>query len=164
MNVPSFNVARSSYFKMQLKRLLILARGMFPLGSETLRTTPLEKQRKECPNRWLILKSLGDIGCPILSDGWSDSCQSAIDKCFLFLLPSRGIFLKAMDAMNEVKTSEYISAFWMKHSRSWGENWVQVVTDNASNCVWCRKVDYGEYRTIYWTPCAAHCLDLCYMI
>lgn len=40
------------------------------------------------------------------------------------------------------------------------KNVVQVVTDNASNCVGAGKLIMEKYRTIYWTPCVAHCLDL----
>ena len=40
------------------------------------------------------------------------------------------------------------------------KNVVQVVTDNASNCVDAGKLIMEKYITIFWTPCAAHCLDL----
>lgn len=37
---------------------------------------------------------------------------------------------------------------------------VQVVTDNASNCVSMGRLVNETYPHIFWTPCAAHCLDL----
>ncbi|CAN1244619.1 hypothetical protein LINPERPRIM_LOCUS6186 [Linum perenne] len=37
---------------------------------------------------------------------------------------------------------------------------VQVVTDNASNYLKCDKVIHRTYPHIYWTPCAAHCINL----
>lgn len=37
---------------------------------------------------------------------------------------------------------------------------VQVVTDNASNCVSMGKLVNEKYPWIFWSPCAAHCLDL----
>ncbi|XP_057997207.1 uncharacterized protein LOC131176091 [Hevea brasiliensis] len=39
-------------------------------------------------------------------------------------------------------------------------NVVQVVTDNASNCVLAGKLLETKCPHLYWTPCAAHCLDL----
>ncbi|XP_019261290.1 PREDICTED: uncharacterized protein LOC109239218 [Nicotiana attenuata] len=40
------------------------------------------------------------------------------------------------------------------------ENVVQVVTDNASENVSAGKMMQGVYTHIYWTPCAAYCINL----
>jgi hypothetical protein len=37
---------------------------------------------------------------------------------------------------------------------------VQVVSDNGSNYKVAGKIIMEKYPTLYWTPCAAHCLDL----
>ena len=37
---------------------------------------------------------------------------------------------------------------------------VQVVTDNASNCRRMGRLLEAEFKSIVWTPCASHCLDL----
>jgi len=37
---------------------------------------------------------------------------------------------------------------------------VQVITDNASNYVLAGKMVEAKYKTIFWTPCAAYCIDL----
>ena len=39
-------------------------------------------------------------------------------------------------------------------------NVVQVITDNASNYVLVGKLLEEKHNTIFWTPCAAHCIDL----
>jgi len=39
-------------------------------------------------------------------------------------------------------------------------NVVQVITDNASNYVLVGKLLEENHRTIFFTPCAAHCIDL----
>lgn len=39
-------------------------------------------------------------------------------------------------------------------------NVVQVITDNASNYVLVGKLLEEKHKTIFWTPCAAHCIDL----
>eukprot|EP00253_Pinus_taeda_P017244 PITA_17244 len=39
-------------------------------------------------------------------------------------------------------------------------NVVQVVTDNAANYVSVGKMLMERHPTLFWTPCAAHCLDL----
>ena len=40
------------------------------------------------------------------------------------------------------------------------ENVVQVVTDNAANYVAAGRLLMERHPTIFWTPCAAHCIDL----
>eukprot|EP00253_Pinus_taeda_P008141 PITA_08141 len=40
------------------------------------------------------------------------------------------------------------------------ENVVQVITDSASNYVAAGKMLEEKHPTIWWSPCAAHCLDL----
>jgi len=39
-------------------------------------------------------------------------------------------------------------------------NVVQVITDNAANYVAAGRLLCAKYPTIFWTPCAAHCIDL----
>ena len=40
------------------------------------------------------------------------------------------------------------------------ENVVQVITDNASNYVNAGMRLMERRRRLWWTPCAAHCIDL----
>ena len=96
-----------------------------------------------------IKKSWEIIGCTILSDGWSDSCHRPLINVLVYC-PQGVYFLKAVDAMNEVKTSEYIFSILDEAIQEVGEkNVVQVVTDNASNCVGAGKLIMEKYRTIY---------------
>eukprot|EP00253_Pinus_taeda_P029681 PITA_29681 len=63
--------------------------------------------------------------------------------------------------MDRVKTSKFIFGILDEAIQEVGvENVVHVVTDNASNCVGAGKLIMEKYNKIYWTPCAAHCLDL----
>ena len=156
-----FNVARSPYFKNAIKKVADFGKGYVPPGSEALRTTLLKKTKDRVSNRLADIKKSWELtGCTILSDGWSDSCHRPLINVLVYC-PQGVYFLKAVDAMNEVKTSEYIFSILDEAIQEVGEkNVVQVVTDNASNCVGAGKLIMEKYRTIYWTPCAAHCLDL----
>jgi len=40
------------------------------------------------------------------------------------------------------------------------ENVVQIVTDGASNLVDARKSLIEKRTKLFWSPCAAHCLDI----
>jgi len=37
---------------------------------------------------------------------------------------------------------------------------VQIITDNATNYVVAGRLLMQRYASLYWTPCAAHCIDL----
>jgi len=37
---------------------------------------------------------------------------------------------------------------------------VQIVTDNAANYVAAGRMLMERHETVFWTPCAAHCIDL----
>ncbi|XP_059629982.1 uncharacterized protein LOC132272937 [Cornus florida] len=39
-------------------------------------------------------------------------------------------------------------------------NVIQVVTDSASSNVVAGRILEGRHRHLYWSPCAAHCVDL----
>ena len=39
-------------------------------------------------------------------------------------------------------------------------NVVQVITDNAANYVVACRMLMDRYPCLFWTPCAAHCIDL----
>eukprot|EP01018_Ginkgo_biloba_P040246 Gb_04684 [translate_table: standard] len=69
----------------------------------------------------------------------------------------QGVF----DAMDHTKTSEFIFKILEEAVLEVGEeNVVQIVTDNASNYVGAGKMIMARFKTIYWTPCVAHCMDL----
>jgi hypothetical protein len=79
----------------------------------------------------------------------------------LVYCPKGVLFLKVVDASGHKKTSEYIFKILEEAILEVGEaNVIQVVTDNASNCVGAGKMMMDKYKKIYWTPCADHFLDL----
>jgi hypothetical protein len=73
------------------------------------------------------------------------------------------MFLRSIDASEAGvrHTGEYIYGHIRQAILDVGAaNVVQVVTDNASNCVSMGHMLERDFPTIVWTPCASHCLDL----
>ena len=71
------------------------------------------------------------------------------------------MFVKSIDGSNFLKTREKlfeILDFLVEEIRE--ENVVQVITDNGSNYVLAGKLLEEKRPHLYWTPCAAHCIDL----
>ncbi|KAL5187367.1 Serine hydroxymethyltransferase 7 [Glycine soja] len=98
--------------------------------------------------------------CTIMSDAWTDRKQRCIINFFINSQAGT-MFLKSVDGSNFVKTGEKIFELLDAIVEEVGEeNVVQVVTDNGSNYVLAGKLLEEKRKHIYWTPCAAHCIDL----
>ena len=98
-------------------------------------------------------------GCTIMSDGWTGPTKLSIIN---FMVYSKGstIFLKSVNASDKIKDNKYIYGLLKDVIKDVGEtNVVQIVTDNGSTFVKAGKLLMKKYN-LYWTPCAAHCIDL----
>ena len=94
-----------------------------------------------------------------MCDGWTGSTKLSIIN---FMVYSKGsiIFLKTVDASDKIKDNKYIYGLLKDVIKEVGEaNVVQIVTDNGSAFVKAGKLLMKKYN-LYWTPCAAHCIDL----
>jgi hypothetical protein len=80
---------------------------------------------------------------------------------FLIAFPKGTMFLKSVDAFDQVKDANLLFRLLDEVVEEVGvQNVVQVITDNAANYVAAGRMLEEKHRTIWWTPCAAHCLDL----
>ncbi|XP_057719937.1 uncharacterized protein LOC130934380 [Arachis stenosperma] len=95
-----------------------------------------------------------------MSDAWTDKRQRSIIN-FLVNSPAGTMFLKSIDASDYVKTGEKVFELLDDVVEKIGKhNVVQVVTDNGSNYVLAGKLLMEKRPNLFWTPCAAHCLNL----
>ena len=79
-----------------------------------------------------------------------------------FMVYSKGttVFLKSIDASNYIKDHKYIYELLKTINKEVGKkNVVQIVTDNGLAFTKVGKQLMKNYN-LYWTPCAAHCIDL----
>jgi len=99
-------------------------------------------------------------GCLIMPDGWTDKKKCCICN-FLVNSPKGTVFLSSVDTSNMSKTADKV--FEMLDAiveRIGEENVVQVVTDNAANYKAVGQLLMEKRKSLFWTPCAAHCIDL----
>lgn len=70
-------------------------------------------------------------------------------------------FVKSVDASNIVKDAMTLCNM-LSEVIDWvgAENVVHIVTDNATNYVAAGRLIHEKYETIFWSPCAAHCVNL----
>ncbi|KAF8390828.1 hypothetical protein HHK36_023127 [Tetracentron sinense] len=71
------------------------------------------------------------------------------------------VFLKAVDATDEVKSAEYVGKLFLEVISEVGhENVVQLITDNAAVCKATGLRVKAKHPSIFWTPCVVHTLNL----
>eukprot|EP00253_Pinus_taeda_P017218 PITA_17218 len=107
------------------------------------------------------IKSLWKFtGCSIMSDGWTNQRGRTIVN-FVVACPKGTMFLKSIDASANVKDAHLIFSLLADMVEVVGvANVVQVITNNAANYVAVGRLLCAKYPTIFWTPCATHCIDL----
>nr|KYP42310.1 hypothetical protein KK1_036302 [Cajanus cajan] len=95
-----------------------------------------------------------------MTDGWTDKKRRTIIN-FLVNSPKGTVFLKSIDASAISKTAEKVFEMMDSIVEEVGEdNVVQVVTDNAANYKAAGQMLMEKRKRLFWTPCAAHCVDL----
>ncbi|XP_031284359.1 uncharacterized protein LOC116143083 [Pistacia vera] len=99
-------------------------------------------------------------GCTLMSDGWTDGKGGSLTS-FLVNSPSGTVFLKSIDTSKFIKNAQKMFELLDSVVEEIGEEHVvQVVTDGVSNYVAAGKMLKEKRRKLFWSPCAAHCLDL----
>ena len=97
--------------------------------------------------------------CTIMCDGLIGPMKLSIIN-FMVYCKGSTIFLKFVDASDNIKDNKYIYGLLKDVIKDVGEaNVVQIVTNNGSAFVKAGKLLMKKYN-LYWTPCAAHCIDL----
>ncbi|XP_013614699.1 PREDICTED: uncharacterized protein LOC106320900 [Brassica oleracea var. oleracea] len=136
--------------------------GLKPPSQYELRFPLLQRevanvQALLAPNReeWAVK------GCSIMSDGWRDSVVQKDIVNFLVNSPKGSVFIRSKEVSEVVKDATMLFKLLDDMVEEVGEkNVVQVVIDNASNYVKTGKLLEAKRPHLFWTPCAAHCLDL----
>ncbi|CAL8115611.1 unnamed protein product [Prunus armeniaca] len=105
-------------------------------------------------------KAWAEYGCTIMSDGWTDGKNRVLIN-FLVNSPAGTWFLKSIDASDSIKNGMLLFKHLDDVVKEVGEEHViQVITDNASNYKNAGVKLMEKRKKLWWTPCAAHCIDL----
>lgn len=101
-----------------------------------------------------------EYGCTIMSDGWTDTSHRHLIN-FLANSPAGTFFLGSVDASSEVADAHMLADLLEKQIENVGKEYVvQIVTDNGANFKAAGRILMERIPHLFWTPCAAHCLDL----
>ncbi|GKU89252.1 hypothetical protein SLEP1_g3416 [Rubroshorea leprosula] len=160
-NGISFNVARSESFKLMVEAIEQYGKNLKPPNYHELRVSCLNKELEYTKKLMEYHKKQWPrYGVTIMSDGWTDKRQRSIIN-FLVNSPAGTMFVKSIDASAFLKSGEKLFELIDSVVEEIGEKHVvQLVTDNGSNYVLAGKLLEEKRKHIFWTPCAAHCIDL----
>ncbi|XP_023753458.2 uncharacterized protein LOC111901831 [Lactuca sativa] len=109
--------------------------------------------------RGMPAPSYHNMRVTLLKDVLEDTHKSLIN--FLVNCPTGTVFLKSIDASEHIHNAEYIVKKVNEVIAEVGEeNVVQFITDNGSNYKAAGKILEEQHPKLFWTPCAAHCVNL----
>ncbi|XP_025634277.1 uncharacterized protein [Arachis hypogaea] len=157
----SFNAVMSPYFQDMLDGVAGIGPGYKGPSYDKLRVHLLADLKRESQ---LLVDSYRsawkETGCTLMADGWTDQRQRTLINFLVYC--SKGLcFLKSVDASSMVKNASHLCTLFSEVIEWIGpNNIVHVVTDNAANYVAAGRLINRKYDNIYWSPCAAHCLNL----
>ncbi|XP_058100273.1 uncharacterized protein LOC131245081 isoform X2 [Magnolia sinica] len=159
-NKLDFSIARSSSYQQMVEAVAKCGYGFRGPSLEALRTTWLQRIKSEVSQQSKeIEKELATTGCTIIADTWTDNKRAVIN--FLVSSPGGTFFHKSVDASTYFKNTKCMSDLFDSVIQDVGpENVVQVIMDNALNYAGVGNHIMQNYGTIFWSPCASHCLNL----
>ncbi|XP_050253685.1 uncharacterized protein LOC126699759 [Quercus robur] len=159
-NIP-FHAAHSVYYQEALDSVAAIGPSFKGPSYHDLRGPLLQKHVGEMNDYLLDVKNDWKVyGCSIMSDGWTNQKRAPIIN-FLVYCPRGTMFLKSLDVSGLTKDADTLFKLFDKVVQEVGpEHVVQFITDNDSSYKSAGKKLMQKYGTFYWSPCAAHCIDL----
>ena len=156
-----FNCAQSPSYYSMVRSIGNYGRGLKPPSMHEMSTWVLKEEVKTTTKIVDEIKATWKTtGVSLLSDGWSDIRNRSLIN-FLVNNPHGTVFLKTVDASDCVKDANKLFELLDGVIEEIGEDIVvQVVTDNASAYKAAGNLLMNKRKKLYWTPCAAHCIDL----
>eukprot|EP00253_Pinus_taeda_P025528 PITA_25528 len=121
----------------------------------------LQNEKRDCTQRLEDFRaSWAQTGCTVMLNGWIDQKGRTLIN-FLVSCPKGTMFIKSVDASAQIKDAKTLCDLLDVFILEVGEqNVVQVITDNVANYVVAGRMLMDRDPTLFWTPCAAHCIDL----
>ncbi|GAV87820.1 LOW QUALITY PROTEIN: DUF659 domain-containing protein, partial [Cephalotus follicularis] len=149
------------YFQPEINAMVGIGRGFKGSSYHEIRAGLLKDCKKECQ---LLVETYrrnwGKNGCTIMAGGWTDNRQRTLIN-FLVYCPAGLTFIKFVDASDAVKdVPTLVNLFFEVVEWVGPSNAVHMITDNAANYTAAGRLLHKRYDNIYWSPCAAHCLNL----
>lgn len=157
----SFDAINSDYFRRMIQEIASQGPQVVTPSCTDLRNWILKDSVKEI--KCDIDRFTGcwaRSGCSILVDEWVTHKGITLIN-ILVNCPEGNLFLKSMDISEIRNSAEALYQLFVKVIEEVGvRNVLQVVTSGEERYVVSGKRLIDSYPSIFWTPCAGHCLSL----
>ncbi|KAL8151308.1 hypothetical protein V2J09_021116 [Rumex salicifolius] len=156
----SFDTADSFYFQKMLELASQYGQGLVGPSSRQIAGQYLQDEISSIRDHIVEYKSSWSVtGCSIIVDSWKN-VQARTLINFLVSCPRGIFFVSSVDATDTVESSSNLFHMLDKVVDDLGEdNVVQVITHNSPSYKAAGKMLEEKRRSLFWTPCAAYCID-----
>ncbi|XXG80381.1 hypothetical protein AAC387_Pa09g1268 [Persea americana] len=155
-----FTVAGSPYFQKMLDLVGQYGQGLKGPSSRLISGRYLQEEIATIKDYQMEFKaSWATTGCTIMADSWKD-VQGRTLINFLVSCPRGVYFVFSADASDIIEDAPNLFKLLDKVVEEVGEeNVVQVITENTASYKAAGKMLEEKRRNLFWTPCAAYCID-----
>eukprot|EP00253_Pinus_taeda_P027464 PITA_27464 len=128
-----FNIAKTNpFYQRMFDVVAVIGPGYKAPTFAELRGPLLQDENTHCTARLAEFRASWEhTGCTVMSDGWTNQKGRTLLN-FLVSCPKGTMFMKSVDASAHIKDARLLSG----------------------------KMLMERYPNLFWTPCAAHCIDL----
>ncbi|KAM7484907.1 hypothetical protein LguiA_000916 [Lonicera macranthoides] len=157
--VPS-HAANSPYFHKMLELVGQYGQDLVGPSDRVISGRFLQDEISTIKNYLLEYKASWAVtGCSILADSWKDTEGRTLIN-ILVSCPRGMYFVCSVDATDFVEDATYLFKLLDHVVEEMGvENVVQVITENTTSYQAAGKMLEEKRKNIFWTPCAAYCIE-----
>lgn len=155
------NKATSPYLKTMLDVAAEHGLGIKPPTPYEIGHYYVEEEYKETVDWVNTFKRIWrERGCTLMCDGWTTITRRSLLN-FLVYSSLGTVFIRSVDSTEYVKDATYLNKLFNEVIEDIGaECVVQIITDNDASMKKAGMILMQQRPNIFWSPCAAHCLDL----
>uniref|UniRef100_A0A2P2KH89 BED-type domain-containing protein n=3 Tax=Rhizophora mucronata TaxID=61149 RepID=A0A2P2KH89_RHIMU len=157
--VPS-SAADSPYFHKMLELVGQYGQGLQSPSSQLISGWFLQDEINTTKEYLAEFRASWAItGCSMMADSWNDIHGRTLIN-FLVSCPRGLYFVSSVDATDIIEDAESLFKLLDRMVDEIGEeNVVQVITKSTASFKTAGKMLEEKRRHLFWTPCAAHCID-----
>ncbi|XP_031476352.1 uncharacterized protein LOC116247983 [Nymphaea colorata] len=155
-----FHSAHSPYFQPMFDAIAQYGSGVKPPSPYEIGGPLLDEEVETSKSYISELKlSWNTTGCSIMVDGWTDNNGRTLIN-FLAYCPKGTVFVRSVDASHIINDPQLLFELLSDVVEEVGEkNVVQVITENSANFSLAGSMLMEKRKNLFWTPCAAYCID-----
>lgn len=148
-------------FKVAIQSIGQYGIGMKPPSSYEVRVPLLKKEVAHIDDIMKShIKEWARTGCSLMFNGWQDKSHRSLIN-FLVNCSKGSMFIESIDVSSYMNKEEKMFQLLDSMVEKIGvDNVVQVITNNDSSNEMAGRLLEEKRTHLYWSPCAAHCLDL----